>query len=377
MSEKRKIRCVVTGSTGFIGSNLTQLLVSRNFEVICPVREPNKVKHLLSSNTKIITFEALERDSTVSEGFEYFFHLAGATRALNYEGYYEANVKLAKRMLDFVIKRSDPRFFKKFVLVSSQAVSGPADSSEKAVTENDVPNPISLYARSKLEAEKMALTFADLIPLTIVRPSTVFGPRDIDVLGVFKSCKYGVAPCLSGKDRRVSVIFVDDLIEGIVRSAFSENSFGETYFLTNPDPVIWRDFIKDIARVMGSRVLIAPLPKFILRTLGRFSDVIGALSRKPQMFRTDKIREMDQMYWICSSEKARRDLGWVPQYSVVEALTKTFRWYKTTGGCEDKFCGGERGIRTPGTLTGTIDFESTPFGLSGISPLMCSSAGGF
>ena len=183
MSEKRKIRCVVTGSTGFIGSNLTQLLVSRNFEVICPVREPNKVKHLLSSNTKIITFEALERDSTVSEGFEYFFHLAGATRALNYEGYYEANVKLAKRMLDFVIKRSDPRFFKKFVLVSSQAVSGPADSSEKAVTENDVPNPISLYARSKLEAEKMALTFADLIPLTIVRPSTVFGPRDIDVSG--------------------------------------------------------------------------------------------------------------------------------------------------------------------------------------------------
>jgi dihydroflavonol-4-reductase len=331
LSEKRKIRCVVTGSTGFIGSNLIQLLVSRHFEVICPVREPNKVKHLLSSNTKIITFEALERDSTVSDRFEYFFHLAGATRALNYEGYYEANVKLAKRMLDFVIKRSDPRFFKKFVLVSSQAVSGPADSSEKAVTENDVPNPISLYARSKLEAEKMALTFADLIPLTIVRPSTVFGPRDIDVLGVFKSCKYGVAPCLSGKDRRVSVVFVDDLIEGIVRSAFSENSFGETYFLTNPDPVIWRDFIKDIARVMGSRVLIAPLPKFILRTFGRFSDVIGALSRKPQMFRTDKIREMDQMYWICSSEKARRDLDWVPQYSVVEALTKTFRWYKDNG----------------------------------------------
>ena len=328
MSEKRKIRCVVTGSTGFIGSNLTQFLLSQNFEVICPVREPNKVNHLLSSNTKIITFETLEGDLKVSEGFEYFFHLAGATRALNYEGYYEANVKLAKRMLKFVIKRSDPKIFKKFILVSSQAVSGPARSSDEPVIENDVPNPVSLYARSKLEAEKMAQSFANLIPITIIRPSTVFGPRDTDVLGVFKSCKYGVAPCLSGKDRRVSVIFVDDLIEGIVRCAFSENSSGKTYFLANPDPVIWRDFIKDTARVMGTRVLIVPLPKFILRTFGSFSDVIGALSRKPQMLRTEKIREMDQMYWICSSERARNDLGWIPRHSIVEALTKTFHWYK-------------------------------------------------
>lgn len=325
------MRCIVTGATGFIGSHLTEFLSNNGSEVICPVRNINRLRYLKSIEARVITFENLEYELAKNNKLDYVFHLAGATRALDYAGYRAANVDLTKYFLDLILNKVDLKFFKRFVFVSSQAVSGPASSPDSFITEQDPPNPISLYGRSKMEAETIVRQYGVHIPYVIIRPSTVFGPYDIDVLGVFKSCKYRIAPCLTGKNRKVSVIFVKDLVRGIKTAAFSEHSTRGTYFITDPEPVVWRDFIREIANVMGVRVFILPIPGFILRFLGLGADILGKFSGKPFLFRTEKIDEMDQWFWVCSSERARIDFGWAPQNSLRDNLQKTFDWYKKEG----------------------------------------------
>jgi nucleoside-diphosphate-sugar epimerase len=325
------MRCIVTGATGFIGNHLTDFLLAGGHDVICPVREPGRLRDLYPTGIQITTFEKLDDQINRGNQIDYVFHLAGATRSLDYAGYYRANVELTKNLLEFILRKVDRENFKRFVFVSSQAVNGPARDSSSCVTEYDDPNPVSLYGWSKLEAEQIVRDYGNYLPYVIVRPSTVFGPGDKDVFGVFKSCKYHIAPCLAGKNRKISVVFVEDLVEGIVSAALSESSLGKTYFITNPEPVIWRDFVQEIAHIMDVRVLIMPVPKFVLRPFGILSDIIGRLSGKPSLFRTEKIDEMDQWYWICSSEQAHRDFGWIPRNTIDEALTKTYHWYANKG----------------------------------------------
>ncbi|MCL5125692.1 MAG: NAD(P)-dependent oxidoreductase [Deltaproteobacteria bacterium] len=325
------MRCVVTGATGFIGSHLAESLLNEGHEVLCPVRDPRKHEYLNSSRAKIIALDRLEGEIRSNNKFDYFFHLAGATRALNYEGYWSANVELTNYLLDLISKSFDLQRFKRFVFVSSQAVSGPAPDHNSCISEYDVPRPVSLYGRSKLEAEQVVKQYGDVIPYVIIRPSTVFGPRDTDVLELFKSCKYRITLCLTGRQRQVSVVFVEDLVTGIKRAAFLSKSVNETYFITNPEPVVWRQFVADIAELMGVHTIILPIPGVILKSLGFFADIIGNFLGKPFLFRSEKIAEIDQWYWICSSQKAYHDLGWAPQNSLKENLKKTLDWYNNEG----------------------------------------------
>jgi nucleoside-diphosphate-sugar epimerase len=323
--------CVVTGASGFVGSHLIDYLLAVGADIICPVRNIRNLRHLTNKNITITTFEGLEKEIGLKGNLDYFFHVAGATRALSYKDYYSANVELTERLLQLILRKADFKYFKRFVFISSQAVNGPAPNSVTPVTESDAPNPVSWYGRSKLEAERIVQKYSDKIPGVIIRPSTVFGPRDTDVLGVFKSCKYHLAPCLTGKDRMVSVIYVEDLIHGVIEAALSHKTVGKTYFLTNQEPVVWRDFIREVGRLMKSSVVILPIPKIVLKPFGFISDLLGKVTGTPSLFRTEKIREMDQWFWICSPESAYRDFGWVAQNELSRSLTNTYLWYKAQG----------------------------------------------
>lgn len=331
IDKKKMGKCVVTGATGFVGSHLIDYLLASGADIVCPVRNIHNLKQLSNKNITITTFEELEKEIGSKGNVDYFFHVAGATRALSYKDYFSANVELTERLLQMILRGTDSKFLKRFVFISSQAVSGPAVNSSTPVTESNAPNPVSWYGRSKLEAEQVVHKYSDKIRVLIIRPSTIFGPRDTDVLGVFKSCKYHLAPCLTGKDRMVSVIYVEDLIHGIIEATLSHETVGKTYFLTNQEPVVWRDFIREVGRLMESSVVILPIPRFVLKPFGLISDIVGKFTDKPSLFRTEKIREMDQRFWICSPESAHRDFGWVAQNELSLSLTKTFKWYKDHG----------------------------------------------
>ena len=119
---------------------------------------------------------------------------------------------------------------KRFVYVSSLAAAGPCKNGV-AVTEDCSPCPVSDYGRSKLEGEKAVLQYRDLIPVTIVRPPAVYGPRDRDMLVLFKMIKKGVFFDLG--TCYYSLLYVDDLVQGIILCAESKKAEGKIYFLSD------------------------------------------------------------------------------------------------------------------------------------------------
>jgi dihydroflavonol-4-reductase len=322
------MKALVTGATGFIGSHMVEFLIASGFEVVCPVRDKNRLRHLKGIPAKILSYDRLSPEIVAEGGLDYVIHLAGATRAPDYEAYKIANVDRTRDLLDLLSRGTCRARLKRFVLLSSQAAAGPAIDGTKPVRESDTPRPVSFYGRSKLEAERLVLGYAEQLPVTVIRPPTVFGPRDSDVLGVFKMSRYRLAPCLEGPDRLVSIIYVEDLVEGIYAACVSPNACSSVYFAANPEPVVWRRFVLDVARICGYSAIPVPIPLSLMRIVATVGDLISKLTGSAPLLRSEKLEEMKQIAWVCSSEKAYMDLNWTPKTSLENAIKKTALWYR-------------------------------------------------
>lgn len=325
------MKALVTGGTGFIGSHMVEHLITCGMNVVCPVRDKSRLRHLEGTPARIIAYDDLESEIEADGGFDYVIHLAGATRARDYETYRAANVGRTRDLLESFSRNSYNGRLKRFVLVGSQAAAGPSPDNASPVKESDVPRPVSLYGRSKLEAEHLTLSYGDRLPVTVVRPPTVFGPRDADVLDVFRLARYRLAPCLAGPDRLVSIIYVEDLVEGIHAACTSSNACSKIYFLANPQPVIWKRFVLEVARICGYNAVAVPIPLLAMKIVAAAGDLVGKLTGSAPLFRSEKLEEMRQIAWVCSSEKACQDFEWIPRTPIEKAIEKTARWYRTHG----------------------------------------------
>lgn len=321
------MKFLVTGGTGFVGSHVVELLLAEGREVVCPVRSLSSLRNLADIQASVIAIDGMEHMLSQQSPIDYVIHLAASTRSLNYNHYLQANVDYTRRLLEYFSEEGRARVLKRFVYVSSQAVCGPSPEGVP-VTESDPLRPVSLYGRSKGEAENLVRSFRDRFPVTVIRPPTVFGPRDVDVLGVFRTAKFGFVTYIAGADRLVSIIYVEDLVNGILKAAFSPAARNQVYFMANPEPVVWRAFSLLIARVLGRRAVAVPVPLALMQIISLGGDFFGRLRGTAVLFRSEKIVEMKQLAWVCSSEKAYRELLWKPQVALEEAVRRTAQWYR-------------------------------------------------
>jgi 2-alkyl-3-oxoalkanoate reductase len=325
------VKALVTGGTGFVGSHVVDLLLKQGWEVVCPVRDPKNLRNLNGAPVRVIPIDEVKNQARTEPPFAYVIHVAGATRAPDYQAYHEANVNGTRQLLEIFTDLPPASRPKRFVLVGSQAAAGPCPDRDTSVIESHKPNPVSLYGRSKLEAEHVVLSFSKQLPVTVVRPSTVFGPRDLDVLGVFKCARYRFSPYLAGPDRMFSIIYVEDLARGILAATLADVPSGQTYFLANSTPISWREFTLEVARLTGCRTIAVPVPLLVMRLASLAGEAVGKLTRKTKLLRSEKFEEMRQVGWVCSTEKACRELNWEPEVPLSEAIVRTAQWYRKHG----------------------------------------------
>lgn len=318
---------IVTGATGFVGSHLVDLLLSRDFEVRCITRKSSNLKWLKEKNVRIydcgLTDETKLRKAFV--GVNYIFHVAGVVKSKTTAGYFEGNVETTKILLETALKFKST--IKKFVIISSLSAVGPS-KDEKAVDETSSCKPITTYGRSKLAEEEVAKVFMDLLPVTICRAPAVYGERDTEILIYFKTFSKGLTTIVGFDNKLVSLIHVSDLVEGFYLAALSEKSAGEIYFISSEKFYTWKEVGEVTSKILDKKPVKIKVPNLIVYMIAAVAQFFSMFSSKPATLNLEKAKDLTQHAWICDTSKAMRDLGFRQKISIEAGIKRTCKWYQ-------------------------------------------------
>jgi nucleoside-diphosphate-sugar epimerase len=318
------MKILVTGGTGFVGGHLIgELLADGRNQVCALVRDSGKLETCAFKDRVSVLRGDLFASEPFPDDIELVFHLAAVTKAVSKREFTRVNIDGTRALL----ARLRPlKNLKKVVLLSSQAAAGPSRSPDP-VREETPAEPISLYGRSKLGQEEILAAHCP-VPHVIVRAPIVFGPGDMDMLDAFRIVNRGIIPILGRGERRYSVIYVKDLVRGMVAAAFSPCG-NETYYIANPEAIEWRSFMEQVARLLGRKnVRRIRVPEFCGRILAEFSELrIRAFGNKA-IFNRDKFNEMKFPAWVCSAAKIEAQLHFQPRIPLAAALEETIAWYR-------------------------------------------------
>ena len=324
------MNALVTGSTGFIGSHLVELLLAKKYTIRCLLRRASDRTWLEGKPVELVfgdlfDHEALRKAVT---GVDYVYHSAGVTKAKRKEDYYRGNTTGTRNILDAVCAHNPG--LRRFVHISSQAAVGPS-ASKTPITEDAPPHPLTTYGKSKWNAELECHAAAAKIPVTICRPPAVYGPRDKDIFEFFNTMSKGLQPMVGFREKYVSLIHVADLVRGFVLAGESDRAAGQTYFIASKDVYGWKE-VGDVTRaVMGTRALRLRIPEFGVYTIAACAELLSLFSAKPALINFEKARDMVQDYWTCDSAKAQRDFGYEQQVSLENGIRETVAWYTSHG----------------------------------------------
>ncbi len=322
------MKALVTGGTGFIGSHLVEALLKRGFEVRCLVRDPGRLRWLAGLDVEIVRGDtaATAGLSAAVSGVDYIFHAAGITKAAKPRDYYLINAQGTGNLLSAV--REGGRV-KKFVLVSSQAAAGPSREGIPR-REEDEPAPVSDYGRSKLLAERHALALKDKLNIAIVRPTSVYGPRDRDIFAFFGMVNKGFRTAFFEK-RQLSVCYVSDIVEGTINAALEDTKSGEAFFLAHPDVMDWDSIGEAMACALGvkARRLLIPVP--LMGAVALCAEALSALTGKPALLNRQKMAEIRQRFWVADTKKAEEVLKFRARVDFPAGAKITAEWYRLHG----------------------------------------------
>jgi dihydroflavonol-4-reductase len=327
---KQRLKALVTGANGFVGSHLVEGLLSKGYQVICLVRKTSNLRWLSGLNVEYVNADISEKGSlkNVLEDIDFVFHVAGLTKAKSKEEYFKANYEGTKNLLEACVK--DNPQIKRFVYISSQAAVGPG-KDDRSLDETAPCNPITDYGKSKLEGEKIVLEYSSKLPVTIIRPPAVYGPRDSDILSFFKVTNYGFKTFFGKGESYLSLCYIEDLINGIILAAESPKATGQIYFIADDQIYSWKEAFRIVAKVLNKKTITLRIPKVFLYAIAFVLENVARLLGKPTVINMQKVREITQKYWLCDVSKAKKELGFSPKYSLEEGAKKTVRWYKEKG----------------------------------------------
>ena len=108
----------------------------------------------------------------------------------------------------------------------------------------------------------------------------------------------------------------------------NNKSIGKTYFIAEGKHYSWNEIGDIISKELQVKTIRIPVPKLIVRILGILNTTISKIIRKPAVLNNDKAKEMLAPYWICSSKKAKEELGWESNVPFEIGAKKTIEWYK-------------------------------------------------
>jgi len=325
------MKVLLTGANGFVGSHVLDRLRARGITTAVLLRPAGNKRfieaHLPHLEVRTGSVGDPQSLGAAMQDVTHVVHCAGCTRALRVSEFHEVNQVGTRHVVEAVNQQQGR--IQRLVHISSLAAGGPA-TADKPARENDPPNPVSEYGKSKLAGEQ-EVRGACQPEYVILRPSAVYGPRDAAFLPLFKAVKAHILPRLGSGRLALSLVFVKDLAEAVVTCLTHPAVPGKAFYVASPEVTSAPALAGEIAAQMKAWTLPLPLPTAALWPLCVLQEAVSRLTRKPSVLSRQKYAELRAPGWVCSPERLRQELGFVCATTLKNGITATLAWYRQQG----------------------------------------------
>ncbi len=297
----RKI--LITGGTGFIGYHLAKRCLKLSWSVTSlSTKKPKKYRKLKKVKYLICDISNKRKlRQKINTNYDYVVNLAGYVDHSNKLKTMKSHFYGCKNISSFFLRSK----IKKFIQIGSSIEYGKISSPQKENSYNN-QKTYSIYGTSKLQSTKYLLKLNKKFnfPVSILRLYLVYGPNQdenrVVPITIKNSIKNNNFDCSSGLQIR-DFLYIDDLINAILKTLKSKNSNGEIFNIGSGKPIKVKNIILKICKLVGQGK-----PKF------------GVIK-----FRKDEIKKL-----YPSIKKSKKVLGWKPLVEINLGLKKTIKHYK-------------------------------------------------
>jgi nucleoside-diphosphate-sugar epimerase len=320
---------LLTGSSGFVGSHILELLLARGCSLRLLLRPTSSERWLAPCLDQVTVCRgSLGDPSSLAEallGVSHIIHCAGMTKAYRAADLFRVNEGGVRNLLQAIAAAGAP--VERLVFVSSVAAQGPATEASPA-RETDAPRPVSAYGRSKLAGEQ-ALREQRQVPYVIMRPGAVYGPRDTDFLQLFRSVRAHLRPCFGGGRQPLSLVYVEDLAEAVAVALTHPQALGKCFHVASDEVVTSGRLGEVVAEELHSWTLPLRLPNGVLWPICLLQELLFRITGKPQILTRLKYPELVAPGWVCSVQALREELGYRCSKGLRQGIHDTLDWYRT------------------------------------------------
>jgi len=317
-------KALITGSNGFVGTRLVSRLREDKDPIAAYPAIRSNSYHLPQNNSYVVGDIGPFTDwSAALSDIDTVVHLAARVhvmedksvdplseyRSVNVQG----TINLAKQAADAGVRR--------FIYLSSIKVNGEETSLGEAFTEDSVPNPLDPYGISKFEAEEGLKSVCKQtgMEFVIIRPPLIYGPGvKANFLKLIATIKKGIPMPFGCISNQRSMLSLDNLIDFIVLTAHDPRAGNQTFLLSDGVDISSKDLVNEIAKALGLRPRLIPVPIFILIALGFLTGRSAVIQRLLGSLQID-------------SSKATKLLNWTPPVTVEEGMARTIKAFLIDG----------------------------------------------
>lgn len=315
------LRLLVTGASGFVGRAVCAQALHQGLTVRAALRKHGELP--CSVDSALIGEIDGETDwSRALCDVDIVIHLAARVHVMHdvasdpLEEFRRVNVAGTEHLACAAAASG----VKRLVYVSSIKVNGEATDGGNKFSEIDSPCPRDPYGVSKYEAEQVLQRIAAEtgLEIVIVRPPLVYGP---EVKGNFIQMLRVIAlriplPLASVRNLR-SLVYVGNLVDALMLCATHPAAAGQTYLVSDGEEISTPALLRRLGDAMAYPALLFPWPEALLNLAGRL------IGKAPLVERLLGSLQVD-------SGKIRRELDWMPPYTLQQGLQATAEWYRNS-----------------------------------------------
>jgi nucleoside-diphosphate-sugar epimerase len=325
------MKVLVTGGSGFLGSHVAEQLSSAGHTVVALVRKSSNRKFLSTLSNVELAEGSVEDRASVDKAMkdvDAVVHSAGLVKARTEAAFFECNTQGTVNLLEAAIAHAPQ--LKRFVHVSSLEACGP--SLDGRPVPLDQEHPVTAYGRSKLAAEKEVIARKEKLPVVVLRPAAIYGPRDVEILEAFRAARRRQYPVIGDGTMLGCYTYGPDCARACLRAIDADIPSGSVYFVDDGEPL---PMARAMGEILHDALGTAPLLRFgvpfpVLRLASLGVEAYGKVRGKAVMLTREKVKMLSH-HWVCESTKTREDLHWTPEVSFPEGVKRTARWYQENG----------------------------------------------